>query len=166
MTARDTAVARASQGKDALLDRWRAFREESPYFQAKVGLVGAWLLVSLLTFLIAPPSPVAFFVEQRVLSFGLAEKTALVIFNRAGGDLDTAVVTVTGTQTDFDGRQASGTWATKTIAVPQGLKTTLSTESFFDGKGINPSYQLKINHVLITDDGDEVWSGPPGQIKK
>ena len=166
MAAKDLALAKANQGKDALLDRWRAFREESPYFQAKVGLVAAWLVVAVLTILIAPPPPVDFIVEQKKIMFGLAEKTTLIIFNQAGGDIDSGVVVVRGTQTDFDGKTASGSWKTKNIAIPQGLKTTLSTESFYDAKGISPGYQLQIEHVTILDDGDEAWSGPPGAPKK
>lgn len=165
MTAKDVALEKANalskQGKDALLDRWRAFREESPYFQAKVGLVAAWLVVAILTVLIAPPPPVEFIVEQKMINFGLAEKTTLIIFNQAGGDIDSGVVVVKGTQTDFDGKKAVGSWKTKTIPIPQGLKTTLSTESFVDEKGINPGYQLQIDTVVIYDDGDEVFSGPP-----
>lgn len=166
MTAKDAALIKANQGKEALLDRWRAFREESPYFQAKFGLVAAWLLIAVLTILIAPPAPIDFIVEQKMINFGLAEKTTLIIFNQAGGDIDTGVVEVKGTQTDFDGKKAAGTWKTKPIPIPQGLKTTLSTESLFDDKGINPGYQLQIDHVVIYDDGDETWSGVPGAAKK
>jgi hypothetical protein len=166
MAAKDLALRTANQGKQALLDRWQALREKSPYFQAKVGLVGAWLVVALLTILIAPPSPIEFIVEQKTISFGLAEKTNLVIFNQGGGDLDKAVVIVEGVQTDFDGKKASGSWRTKPIAVPQGLKTTLSTESFFDDKGANPGYQLQITDVVNDDDGDVVFRGPPGAKKK
>lgn len=165
MTAKDAALEKANQGKDALLDRWRSFREESPYFQAKFGLVAAWLAIAVLTILIAPPAPIDFIVEQKMINFGLAEKTTLIIFNQAGGDIDTGVVVVKGTMTDFDGKKAAGSWKTKTIPIPQGLKTTLSTESFFDDKNINPGYQLQIDRVIILDDGDEAWSGPPAAAK-
>lgn len=166
MTAKDLALSKAEQGKNALLDRWRAFREESPYFQAKVGLVAAWAVIALLTILIAPPAPLDFIVEQKMINFGLAEKTTLIIFNQDGGDIDSGVVAVRGTQTDFDGKKTPGAWKTKPIALPQGLKTTLSTESFFDDKGVSPGYQLQIDHVVIFDDDDEVWSGPPGTAKR
>lgn len=166
MATKDLALRTANQGKQALRERWQAFREESPYFQAKVGLVAAWVVIAVLTILIAPPSPIDFIVEQKTISFGLAEKTTLIIFNQDGGDLDSAVVVVNGVQTDFDGKKASGSWKTKPIAVPQGLKTTLSTESFFDDKGANPGYQLQITRVVIDDDGDIVFSGPPGVKKK
>ena len=170
MSAKDVALEKANalskQGKEALLDRWRAFREESPYFQAKVGLIAGWVLITVLTIIIAPPAPVEFIVEQKMINFGLAEKTTLIIFNQAGGDIDDGVVVVRGMQTDFDGKKAAGTWKSKTIAIPQGLKTTLSTESLFDDKGVNPGYQLQIENVTILDDGDEAWSGVPGQAKK
>ncbi|MDP2340732.1 MAG: hypothetical protein Q8O67_07235 [Deltaproteobacteria bacterium] len=159
--AKETALATAGEGKELLIGRWRRFREESPYFQAKVALVLGWLVISIFTALVAPPPPETFIVETKMLNFGLAEKTTLIIFNQAGGDLDTAAVEVTGTMTDFDGKKTPGKWATKVIAIPQGLKTTLSTESFFDAKGVNPGYQLLIDVVVIKDDGDEVWRGPP-----
>lgn len=162
MSVKDTALDKLEQGRGAVLERWRTFREESPYFQAKVGLVAAWLLISVVTIVLVPPAPHPFLVETKMLNFGLAEKTTLIIMNQAGGDLDAGVVEVSGTMTDFDGKKTPGRWATKVIAIPQGLKTTLSTESFFDAKGLNPGYQLQIDRVVIKDDGDEVWSGPPG----
>ncbi len=161
MSVKETALETAQQGKALLLDRWRGFREESPYFQAKVGLVAAWVVVSLLTLLLVPPTRATFVVEQKMINFGLAEKTTLIIANQKGGDLTRGVVEVTGTMIDFDGKKTPGRWATKVIAIPQGLKTTLATESFFDAKGGCPGYQLEIEQVVIKDDGDEVWSGPP-----
>lgn len=162
---KDLALRTANQGKQALTDRWRAFREESPYFQAKVGLVAAWLVIAIVTTLVAPPSPIDFIVEQKMISFGLAEKTTLIIFNQNGGNLDAAVVKVDGLQTDFDGKKTPGHWESKAIAIGEGFKTTLSTESLFDAKGVNPGYQLEITRVVIDDDGDVAWSGVPTKKK-
>jgi hypothetical protein len=161
MSVKDIAKKGVTRSAELARTRWQAFREESPYFQAKVGLVAAWLAVSIATVVLAPPEPVPFVVEQRAISFGLATKTTLIIFNQAGGDLDKAVVEVSGITVDFDGKQTRGRWATKPIALPQGVKTTLATESLFDGENHNPGYQLDVDTVRILDDGDEVFAGPP-----
>lgn len=161
MPVKDIAKKGVEQGAELARTRWQAFREESPYFQAKVGLVAAWIAVSVLTLILAPPEPVPFIVEQKAISFGLATKTTLIVFNQDGGDLDEAVVEVSGVTVDFDGKQARGTWSTKPIALPEGLKTTLATESFFDRKGLSPGYQLDIDSVRILDDDDVLFAGPP-----
>jgi hypothetical protein len=161
MPVKDIAKKGVAQGAELARTRWQAFREESPYFQAKVGLVAAWIAVSIATVVLAPPEPVPFIVEQKAISFGLATKTTLIIFNQDGGDLEEAVVEVSGVTIDFDGKQTRGRWTTKPIALPEGLKTTLATESLFDGTNHNPGYQLDIDTVRILDDGDVLFAGPP-----
>jgi len=161
MAVKDMATTALSRSKQFTQSRWQAFREESPYFQAKVAMVAAWIAISVVTIIVAPPSAIPFIVEQKAINFGLSTKTTLIIFNQNGGDLDAAVVEVTGVTTDFDGKESRGVWASKPVALPEGLKTTLSTESFFDPKGLNPGYQLRIDTVRILDDDDEVFLGPP-----
>lgn len=166
MAAADTVKAFAHKAQTFVLSKWRDFREESPYFQAKFALVGAWVVVSLFTVAIVPPPTIPFVVEQQVFSFGLSQKTALLIFNADGGDLDAAVVEITGTVTDYAGRKTSGTWRTKPVIIAEGLKTTLSTESFSNDKGENPAYEINVENVRILDDGDEVYNGPPSAPTK
>ena len=62
---------------------------------------------------------------------------------------------------DFDGQQTRGTWATRPVALPEGLKTTLATESLFDDDNHTPGYQLDIDDVRILQGDDEVFAGPP-----
>lgn len=160
MAVKDVAKKGLEHGTAFTVSRWQAFREESPYFQAKVGIVLAWVLISVATLIVAPPSPAPFIVEQKAINFGLSTRTTLIIFNQAAGDLDSAVVEVTGVTIDFDGTQTPGTWSTKPIAIPVGLKTTLASEAFFDGRGGSPGYQLEVSRVRIVDDGDELYTGP------
>lgn len=160
MAVKDLAKVGVQRGTEFTRTRWQAFREESPYFQAKVGLIAAWIVIAVATVMIAPPSPVPFIVEQKAINFGLSTKTTLIVFNQAAGDIDTGVVEIQGTTSEFDGKQTRGSWSTKPIAIPEGLKTTLSTETFFDARGGNPAYQLEIDHVRILDDGDVVYDGP------
>ena len=161
MAVKDIAKQGLARGTELARERAQAFREESPYFQAKVALVAAWLAISVATLIIAPPERAPFVVEQKAINFGLATRTTLIVFNQDGGDLDEAVVEVSGVTVDFDGTQTRGTWATNAIALPEGKKTTLATESLFDGKGVNPGYQLDVDSVRVLDDGDEVFVGPP-----
>jgi len=161
MSVQDVAARAATKGKDALLARWQAFREESPYFQAKVGLVAAWAVVAILTVFIAPPSPIPFVIEQKSMSFGLSAKTTLTIFNQNAGNLEDATVEITGATIDFDDKELPGSWRTKKMVIPEGLKTTLSTESFFDKSGISPGHNLRIVNVrVLDDDDDELYNGP------
>jgi hypothetical protein len=160
MPVKDVAKASLQSGSGFALSKWQVFREESPYFQAKVGMVAAWLFVSIATIAIAPPDAAPFVVEQKAINFGLSSKTTLIILNQDGGDLDEAIIEVTGATIDFDGKETRGTWKTKATVLPEGLKTTLATESFFDKSGLNPGYQLRIDSVRILDDGDPVFVGP------
>lgn len=155
--ARDTA----GKGLAFLKERWQDFREESPYFQAKVGLVAAWIVVSVLTIAIAPPPTVPFIIQQHKVNFGLSVKTAIEIQNQDGGDIVEAIVEVRGTLTEFDGKKIPGVWRTKPITIAEGLKTTLSTESLYDQKGLHPSYQLDVQTLTIYDGDDVVFSGHP-----
>jgi hypothetical protein len=151
----------------AVADRWREFREESPYFQAKVALVAAWLVVSVVTVVAVPPPTIPFVVEQQASSFGLSTKTTLIVFNADGGDLVNATVEVSGTVTEFDGKKTPGTFVTRPIVIAEGLKTTLSTEAFLNSKGEHPGYQIHIDHVVIRDeDQDVVYNGPADETSK
>jgi hypothetical protein len=167
MAGVDVVRSAVAKGGTLVADRWRAFREESPYFQAKVGLVAAWLVVSLVTIVVVPPPTIPFVVEQQASSFGLSTKTTLIVFNADGGDLINATVEISGTVTEFDGRTIPGSYRTKPITIVEGLKTTLSTESFFGAKGDHPGYQIHIDRVVIRDDDDEVvYDGPAGEAAK
>lgn len=159
-----TGVAKVGS---AVSDRWRAFREESPYFQAKVGLVAGWIVVSIATVLVVPPATDPFVVEQLASNFGLSTKTSLIIFNADGGDMVNATVEISGTVTEFDGRKSPGTYRTRPIAIAEGLKTTLSTESFINTNGDHPGYQMHIDRVVIRDDDqDVVYDGPAVEAVK
>lgn len=166
MAAADVVKAQAHKLKTFLLEKWRAFREESPYFQAKFALVGIWIVVSLLTILVVKPAVIPFVIEQQTYSFGLGTRTALNITNVDGGDLDEAVVEITGTLTEFDGRKTSGVWRTKKLIIVEGLKSTFGMELFRNDKGESPNTQVQIENVIIFDDGDQVFAGPPTAATK
>ena len=166
MAAADLVKENADKAKTFVLEKWRDFREESPYLQAKFALVGAWIVVAVVTIAMVKPAIIPFVVEQQTYSFGLATRTSLNILNVDGGDLDEAVVEITGTLTDFDGRRTSGVWRTKQVIIAEGPKSTFGMDQFSNDKGEVPNAQVQIDNVRILDDGDEVFAGPPSAPTK
>ncbi len=161
MAAADLVTTNLNKAKTFALEKWRDFREESPYFQAKFALVGIWVVVGIVTIAVVPPDTIPFVIEQQTYSFGLGTRTSLNILNVDGGDLDEAVVEVSGTLTDFDGKKTSGVWRTKQLVIAEGPKTTLGMDQFKNDKGEIPNAQMQIANVRILDDGDEVFAGAP-----
>lgn len=149
------ASSLAADVKSRLLERWGQFRAESPYFQAKVGLVGAYVVVVALTLALAPPDADPWVCREERLSFGLAFKTAVEITNVDNGDLEDVVVEVKGTGIEYDGRRVPGTWRTKPLTLVEGLKTKLLTEQLFDARGVSPPYSLEVDLVTVLDDDNE-----------
>lgn len=153
-------LRRARQGADDarvwLLDRWSRFRAESPYFQGKVGLVAAYVVVVVLTLVLAPPEAAPWICREERLSFGLAFKTAIEITNVDNGDIEDAVVEVKGVGIEYDGRKVPGTWRTKPLTLVEGLKTKVLTEQLFDARGVSPPYSLDVELVTIRDEDNAV----------
>jgi hypothetical protein len=161
LQAKEAAARVTRHTAEYVVDGWETFRSKSFYFQARAALVAAWVVVSLTTIVLVPPSVAPFVVERRDVSFGLANRTELLVVNEDGGDLD-AVVEVTGQETDFDGRKLPpGTWATKPFSLDEGTHKTITTPELFDRAGKNPGYQLDVTEVRLLDDGDVVWRGVP-----
>jgi hypothetical protein len=158
------ALAAVTHGQRLTRSGWQNFRARPLYFQYRVALVAAWLVVSGLTIAVAPPVPRDFVVERRDLSFGLANRTALLVINQNSGNLDDCVLEVTGVDVDFDGHSLGpGTWRTKPFKFHKGDRKTISTEEFFDDKNRNPGYQLEVTRARLLDDDDVLWSGTPAR---
>ena len=145
-----------AKSRDWAVDRWGAFRAESPYFQAKVGMVAAYLLVVALTVLLAPPSSAPWDAKQQRIDFGAAFKTVLEITNADNGELEDVVIEVNGTGLEFDGRKVPGQWSTRPMTLIEGLPTKILTEQLYDKNGLNPPYSLVIETVTVRDDDNEV----------
>ena len=151
MAAKDALVGKAKDARAWGLERWLAFRAESPFFQAKVALVAAYVVIVVLTLLIAPPRGGKWTAQQDRLPFGLAFKTALIVTNLRNGDLDDVVVEVSGKGIEFDGKQVPGVWHTKPLSMPEQLKTQILPEQLYDDRGINPPYSLVIDSARVLD---------------
>ncbi|MBM4279210.1 MAG: hypothetical protein FJ137_00115 [Deltaproteobacteria bacterium] len=162
--AQEAARAAVVRGRDLSREGWRSFRARSVYFQLRTGVVLLWIAIAALTIALAPPTPNDFVVERRDLSFGLANRTALVIVNQNSGDRDACVLEVQGVETDFDSRRlAPGRWRTRPFALAEGEKKTLFTEELFDDRGHSPSYQLEVTAARLFEDDDVLWSGTPAR---
>jgi hypothetical protein len=161
-TVRDKARETAVRGQIFVRDRWQSFRATSVFFQARVAMVAAWLAISVVTLILAPPPVAPFLVERRDVSFGAADRTEVFILNQDAGDLANVVIEVEGVERDFDGRALPpGRWATKPFALPQGTNRTIATSDLADGSNHSPGYQLDVTVLRIRDGDDVVWSGRP-----
>jgi hypothetical protein len=162
MAARDTLQGTAQEAARAsqqwATERWTTFRASSPYFQAKVGLVAAYVVIVALTLLLAPPPPVAWRVRQDRLNFGLSFKTFVEIENGDNGDLEDVVVEVVGKAIEFDGKERPGRWRTKPMALPEGVPTRVFSEQLADERGVAPPYSLVVDSVRVLDGDDTLHS--------
>jgi hypothetical protein len=163
MAVKDALSSNATKAKLFTRERWQAFRAESPYFQAKVGMVALYVVVVLATVLLAPPSAEPWKIEQKRIPFGLAFKTAVEVTNVSNGDLEDVVIEVKGRGIEFDGREIPGTWRTKPLLLLEALPTKVQTEQLFDGKGLSPPYSLVVDTVTVFDDDNDVLirANPP-----
>lgn len=162
---KDMAGAQAKAGGEWVKQRWTEFREESPYFQAKVGVVVAWVVIAVLTVFVAPPPTAPFNVRVIAQGFGLLTKTALVIENVKYGDVEGATIVVEGSSEEFGGKVKNGEWQTRRpIDLIEGEKATIQVEQLFDLRGNNPAISVDIHFVSILDeDGDEILRTIPSR---
>ena len=156
MAVKDVLTSGSKQAQATALEKWQAFRAESPYFQAKVGLVALYAVIVVATLLLAPPSEAPWRAEQKRIPFGLAFKTALEITNVSNGEIEDAVIEVAGKGIEFDGRQIPGVWRTKPMLLVEGLPTQVLTEQLADKGGVPPPYSLVVDRVTIYDDDKDV----------
>jgi hypothetical protein len=143
-------------------DRLQDFLAETPYFQAKVALVAAYVVIVLLTILIAPPADESIIITQRRINFGLSFKAAVEVHNLDEGDLEGVIVEAFGRAVEFDGKEKRGAWRTKRMDIFEGDKRVVLTEQLFDNEGVPAAYSLIPERVrIIDDDGDLLFDMVP-----
>ncbi len=144
-----------------LAARWADFRAESRYYQAKAAMVSAYLLIVVLTFVLAPPSAVPWEVKIGKIPFGIAFKSFIEVKDVNAGHHEDLLMEVTGAYTDFDGAQKRGTWKKRLEAISEGEKLQLWPEDFKDMTGRSPANTLVIEEMRLLDkDGDVVLRHP------
>lgn len=145
----------AAQG-NPLLARWRQFRTESPYFQAKVGLTALYIAVVVLTVIVAPPAVAPWVCREERIDFGLSFKTAIEITNVSNGELDDIVVEVHGKAVEYNGAKVPGQWSSKPVSLPEGERVRLLAERLTDAQGVVAPGALETERVVLKHKGDKI----------
>ncbi len=127
-----------------------------PFFQAKLALAVGYGVIALLTLLLVAPAHADWQVNQQRISFGMTFRTAVVVKNNDGGDLNAARVEVRGHGIEFDGKEVPGVWRSKKLDLPEGGQAKLVSEQLFDKDNRSPPYAFVATEVVVfDDDGDE-----------
>jgi hypothetical protein len=143
--------------------RWRDFREESPYFQAKVALVVGYLLIVVATIVVAPPEPIEWVVRSRNVDTGLGTRTALLVINQDAGDQRRVRLEVIGAAVNADGQRRAGVWRSEPFDLAEGEQLQLQPEDVFDSDHRPPGARevLALDQFRILQlDGDAEFTGP------
>ena len=151
MAMRDVLENSAHWATRWSVDRVRAFRATSRYFQGKVALVALYLVIVVFTVALTPPPSKPWHVTQELIPFGLAFRTAIDIASLDEGDLD-VVLDVRGRGIDPDGSEVTGTWPSKPMRLIEGKHKKVLTEQLFDPHGHSPPYSLLVDTVTVLDD--------------
>ena len=143
-------------------ERWRTFRAESPYFQGRVALVAAYVVVVVLTVLLVPPRSDPWRVRQVRFDWGLSFKTAVEVTNVREGNVGDVVIEVHGDSVEFDGQKRSGTWRSKPTPLVEGKPLRVTCDDLTDESGGHPEAPLLVDDVRIFDDHTrERWRAQP-----
>ncbi|MEW5854112.1 MAG: hypothetical protein AB2A00_35380 [Myxococcota bacterium] len=136
------------------------FREETVYVKAKAGVIGGYVVIALLTLIIAPPpgedNPIDARVKVSSISFGSREKTFVEVINESGAEWREAKVFITGSFTrGADGKdRVTGTYML-VDRWRRGEKRNLFPEKFKDEKNTSPEMDIKVETVVIEVDGEK-----------
>lgn len=164
MPAKESINAVLEHSGEWARDRWGAFRKESPYFQARLWLILAYLVIVVATVILAPPEGEHWQAKAVRLGFGLSFKTAIAVTNVDNGDLEGVVVEVRGEGVEFDGKKVPGMWRTKPVNLPEEVEVRILPEHLFDAKGVSPPYALSVSTISIIDGKKVLMTMSPRQV--
>jgi hypothetical protein len=148
--------------------RWRDFREESPYFQAKVALVVGYVAIVLLTLWLAPPTTVPWVIKPQRIDTGLGQRTAFLIRNDDAGTQRRVHLEVDGDAVGPDGRR-TGSWRSEPFDLPEGEDRQLQPEDVLDANKNPPGAKeaIEVKEARIVDkDGDVLFVATPTAGKR
>ncbi len=148
-------------------DRWQDLRDRSGFYQARVALLALYIVVVVLTVIIAPPRAADFELTWDKVPFGLAEVSFVEIANNDLGSKEDLQVEVRGTATEFDGRKTEGKWSGPLASLPEGERTRVKPQDLKDKRGYRAPNEIDIQYVVVRDkDGDIVLKGTPKRKSK
>jgi hypothetical protein len=131
------------------------FKEQTPYFKARVGVVAAYVVAVLLTVVMVPPpverNALDAVIKVGSISFGSREKTYVDITNNSKNRWEEATVVIAGTGIR-NGTAVTGTWTMSERWRPAESRK-LTPEMFKDRDGLRPELDVKITTVSLTVEG-------------
>jgi hypothetical protein len=160
-TVRERIITTVTRALAWSQQRWRDFREESPYFQAKVGLVVAYAALVVMTIWLAPPQPVPWVIKAQRIDTGLGQRTAFLIKNDDGGSQRRVHLEIDGDAVGPDGRRP-GRWQSAPFDLEEGRELQLQPEDIFDASKKPPGARdaIEVTEARIVDnDGDVLFIG-------
>lgn len=143
-------------------DRWVDFRARSGFFQARVALVVAYVLIVGATVLIFPPPAPPLDVKVQRVEFGVTHRTKVLVRNLNLGTVDKAEVVIHGAATDIDGRSRPGVWRTKKDRyLDQREELTLEGKDLKDERGRAAPAGFTVDRLEVWEDGDLLATWQP-----
>jgi hypothetical protein len=146
-----------------LQDQWLEFRERSGFFQARVAIVVAYVVVVIATLTIFPVPAPSLDVKVTQVQFGLSERTKVVVKNLDLGKIRKADIVIYGQGTQIDGSQKADRWKTrKDVFLPENEPLALESRDLRSDSGRSAPASFTVDKLEVYDDGDLVATWPRG----
>ncbi|MCP4503719.1 MAG: hypothetical protein GY822_27650 [Deltaproteobacteria bacterium] len=150
---------------DWLQDRWLDFRAQGVYFQAKFGMLAAYIAIVAVTLLLTPVVKAPCEIRWTKQNDGLSKMTVVEIVNRDLGTLNNFSVVISGQAVLFDGSKKSGKWQTRISYFAEGEDIEplfIRPNMLKDGKGFPAPSLIDVQKVaLLDEDGDVIVQTQP-----
>lgn len=152
------AKALAERGRVIAREAWIDFRRNSLYFQAKAGLVVAYIGIVLATLILAPPSPPTFGAVTGSVPWGVGKRTFIDLDNYDVGNLKDVIVEVHGTVIEFDGKESRGPWRMRLARLSEGDTVRVWPEKLLSDNNRPAGDNLDVSRVRIypADDPSDI----------
>lgn len=139
----------AAQARARAREAWIDFRRNSVYFQIKAGLVAAYVVIVLMTLVLAPPAPASFALTVGSLPWGVGKRTYVDLDNLDLGTLTDVVVEVQGRVIEFDGKESRGPWRMKLSRLKEGDTVRLWPEKLMTDQNRPAGDNLDVSRVRV-----------------
>lgn len=161
MAGLDLVKDRVHSSGEWVQDRWGEFRARSGFYQARVAVVLAYLVIVVATVLFAPPSPPTYDVKVGEVPWGFSQRTYIDVTNLSLGDVEDAVVEVHGVVVEFDGKESRGPWKQAVKRLEEGQQVRVWPEGLFDAKKRPAGNNLKVSRVILRAGDDVLFDHVP-----
>ncbi|MBN2362272.1 MAG: hypothetical protein JXR83_22660 [Deltaproteobacteria bacterium] len=130
--------------REATLDLIDEFKRQTIYFKARAGVVAGFVVLVVLTPLLARAPGIANPINARVvvtaIPWGESLKTLVQVTNESSDEYKPLVVIVEGTETDLrTGKKRSGRWKYSKARLREGQTQTIEAKHLTDEQNVGPS---------------------------